>query len=606
MLNTAPMARNSRRAGVAQVANNLLHEPDRLLELVDLVGSVKRMTTVPSDANSLFGSALPDERAVTATVRFHGPLRVTMSNGADITPGSQLRQAILAVLVAAPGQIRSRRSLQDMFWGSVDPARASASLRTALYLLRRDLASLGWDVLSADRQTVALRPGCLVGQAANRPDPCFLEGMDLPLDDCEGFEDWLRSMRQPAEPPEEPALRGGASARQDRSWRIQTAPASRLALGLLPAIHPGIAVWDLCKAEGVLDEIARFFSQITLLDVHDLRNLDQRVAPLPLESGLGPTHWLQALIEPWEDTFRMRLRLVEATTRRLLWLSDPLAFWGTGDSHLAWRLGETITERMRDSPAIADAPNLFPFTAIAALFSLDHDLIRQTETHLLRMIEAGGPPVLQCLFLFTQVFKVNESIGPMADLNIDNLCEMLATIPSSDPLLPLCQSLAGYSVHMLHAENDLAIHLVENAYRLAPSLPLNLDHLAVLRLMRGDMDGAERAFRQCIAAGAFSPWRYTYDVTGSMIYMMQGDLSQSLYFSNQAMFRKPRYLAALRYAMAGLALSDKPQDAQRMLGRLNKLRPGYDLSSWVDGFLRRVPSDLGDRLVCGLKESELL
>ena len=131
-----------------------------------------------------------------AMVTFSGPLRVTLGDGTDITPGSPLRQAILAVLVAAPGQIRARKALQDMFWASADPAHAGASLRSALYLLRKDLNVLGPDWLRADRLTVSLRFGQLVAKGSNLPNAAFLEGMDLPLADCEGFEDWLRTMRQ--------------------------------------------------------------------------------------------------------------------------------------------------------------------------------------------------------------------------------------------------------------------------------------------------------------------------------------------------------------------------------------------------------------------------
>ena len=65
-----------------------------------------------------------------------------MDDGTDATPSSALRQALLAVLVVSPGQARSRKSLQSLFWGDSDGDRAAANLRTALYLLRQDLAAL--------------------------------------------------------------------------------------------------------------------------------------------------------------------------------------------------------------------------------------------------------------------------------------------------------------------------------------------------------------------------------------------------------------------------------------------------------------------------------
>ena len=91
-----------------------------------------------------------------------------------------------------------------------------------------------------------------------------------------------------------------------------------------------------------------------------------------------------------------------------------------------------------------------------------------------------------------------------------------------------------------------------------------------------------------------------------MIHLMRGDMRQSLYFANQSLFRKPRYLAALRYSMIGLALSDRPADAGRMLNRIRVLRPGYDLSLWADGFVTRMPVHLAKSAVQSLRQVELL
>ena len=117
-----------------------------------------------------------------------------MDDGTDATPSSALRQALLAVLVVSPGQARSRKSLQSLFWGDSDGDRAAANLRTALYLLRQDLAAFGPDILLTDRMTIRLHHGRITAQEVERR-PDFLEGLDLGLRGCEAFEDWLRFMR---------------------------------------------------------------------------------------------------------------------------------------------------------------------------------------------------------------------------------------------------------------------------------------------------------------------------------------------------------------------------------------------------------------------------
>ena len=540
-----------------------------------------------------------------AVLTCRGPMRLMLDDGRDVTPQSAMRQAILAVLAYSPGQIRARKFLQDMFWGEAAVSeRAASNLRSALHLLKKDLAVFGGEVLHADRHTVSLVPSRIRLAETESEDAEFLEGLDLDLADCEVFEDWLRQMRSLSNSSEEDLLvRPRVSAGQ---------PVIRhLALGLLAPLHAGVSQAAAFRVEGLVDAIARFLAQTTFLDVHDMRSCARSAVPLPLQSGRGPTHWLQPIVERTTKSSVFRLRLMDAATRRLIWLSEPVALdamiAGFDDDVVAVPLAEMVVHKICLDPPSAASPDLFPLTALVALFSLDDRIISTTEAKLKTIIQSGSHPVMECLYLFTQVFKTHECWGEIgAGIDGGVLRARISALPVSDPLLPLCQSLLGYSAHMLTSENDLGAFLVEEAFERAPKLALNLDHLAVLRLARGDLTGAEEAFSHCIGIGAGSPWRYTYEVTGSMIHLARGDWRKSLYFANQALFRQPRYLGALRYAMAGLALSDKPQDAHRMLNRIQQLRPDFDLSAWAEGVLHRMPLDLGKMMVTGLQRGSLL
>ena len=527
-----------------------------------------------------------------------GAFRIIRDDGQDITPGSMLRQAILAVLICAPRQTKSRKSLQDMFWGEADAARASANLRTALYQLRHDLASLGADALVADRNVVSLTPGRIPAPGADCRGLGFLEGLDLALDGCTGFEDFLREMRLCDTEPEDSA-----------SWTVPDGfcpGRTHLALGLLPPVHVGLTSAELHFADHFVDDVVSCLWQTTSMDVHDLRRLDHPIIPLPVETGRGASHWLQASVEKRAKALRIRIQLMEAGTRRVLWLSEPCDPATEHSADLAYAIGELVLDRLTAEYNTASIPDLFPITAVAAMFSLDPQTILRTEAQLDSMRAARPSCVVECLHAFAQVFKLHEGIAAASDLDADHLCEMLATMRPSDPLLPLCQSLAGYAMHMLGDDSETALLLIDAAYGRSPHLAINLDHLAVLRLMRGDIDRAADAVQQCLRAGAFSPWRYTYDVTGAMVSMARGDFRGALLHANQALLRRPRYLGALRYAMAGLAMSGKTSDARRMLTRIQTLRPGYDISGWAEGLMRRAPTDLSQRLVQGLRQSDIL
>lgn len=599
-MQTCALRANNRTARPTCAPN--LHEnvsdlQDRVLQFRSQGASQGNIIPLEDAPEILQRSCLGDVGARTAKASLMGPFRVISDDGSDITPGSMLRQAILAVLICAPRQIKSRKSLQDLFWGDGTAARASANLRTAIYQLRQDLASLGPDVLVADRNIISLTPGRIVATDADCRGAAFLEGLDLPLEGCAAFEDYLRDMRisDVEEEPAPPVMPG----------RSSLAP-PHLALGLLPPVHVGLTSADLHRADNFVDDVVSYLWQTTSMDVHDLRRLDHPIIPLPIETGRGASHWLQASVEKRATAIRIRIHLMEAGTRRLLWLSELCDPATEHSTDLAYAIGELILDRLTAVRDTASIPDLFPISAVAAMFSLDPQTILRTEAQLDIMRAAQPSCVVECLRAFAQIFKVHEGIAAASEFDADALCELLSAMRTSDPLLPLCQSLAGYAMHMLSDDSDTALLLVDSAYQRSPHLAINLDHLAVLRLMRGDVDRAAEAVQHCLRAGAFSPWRYTYEVTGAMVSMARGDFRQSLLHANQALFRRPRYLGALRYAMAGLAMSGKTSDARRMMTRIQTLRPGYDISGWAEGLMRRAPTDLSQRLVQGLRQSDIL
>lgn len=425
--------------------------------------------------------------------------------------------------------------------------------------------------------------------------------MDLQLLDCEGFEDWLREKRSEIDFFDE-----RSHLKIYPSAHLLSSSSRPLALGFLPTIHAGLKSADLVRTNSVLDSIARSVSQTTELDIHDMRGFDVESVPLPIETGTGPTHLLQPLAERRDGRLQVSLRLREAGSQRIAWISEPVDAFHTSSEDQAAVATETLLEYLATCRVSSDAPDLFPWTAITALFSLNDELICRTEEQIERMIDAGAPKVFECLRLFAQVFKENEGVELAPHIAPEALCELVAEVPNSNPMLPLWQSLAGYSAHMLLGENDLAEQFLESSYTRAPTLALNLDHLAVLRMMRGDLTGAEAAFQRCQKVGASSPWRYTYDVTGSMLAMARGDYRTSLMFANHALMRKPRFIGALRYAMAGFALIENQKDALRMRSRIRSLRPDYDMDGWTENMSRRTPRNLSTALIASFQRSGIV
>lgn len=144
-------------------------------------------------------------------------LNISMFGGVVVTySGLEVRlhirkmQALLAFLILE-GKRCSRDMLIGRLWSDVPEANARASLRQAVYQLRKDLSELGCDYLDSDKLGVGLSPENVetdidaVVQAADADvvhslllkTPRLTESLLVDLEDVDpSFQDWLRAKRQ--------------------------------------------------------------------------------------------------------------------------------------------------------------------------------------------------------------------------------------------------------------------------------------------------------------------------------------------------------------------------------------------------------------------------
>lgn len=149
--------------------------------------------------------------------RVKSKLNVSMFGGVVVTySGLEVRlhirkmQALLAFLILE-GKRCSRDMLIGRLWSDVPEANARASLRQAVYQLRKDLSELGCDYLDSDKLGVGLSPENVetdidaVVRAADADvvhslllkTPRLTETLLVDLEDVDpSFQDWLRAKRQ--------------------------------------------------------------------------------------------------------------------------------------------------------------------------------------------------------------------------------------------------------------------------------------------------------------------------------------------------------------------------------------------------------------------------
>jgi hypothetical protein len=254
-----------------------------------------------------------------------GPLRLTDTEGVDLTPRSRKAQGLLALVGTSPGLRRSRAWLQDKLWSNRGPEQGAASLRQCLTNVRLGLGR-HVDCLKTEAGWIALDPG----KVRVRSEPAdsdadggleFLEGLDIR--DPE-FEHWIRDQRL------------HYAERADRSARGLVQGGAKRAGSDEPvhgSVRPTVGLATQGKSRGsdaehavsnfALDLVARSLLGCADVDVIDFRvrpDMGRHCTPL-----VGPDWLLHAASSVLGDRVRLTLKLSRFGEGLVLW-TDTATF----------------------------------------------------------------------------------------------------------------------------------------------------------------------------------------------------------------------------------------------------------------------------------------
>ena len=153
----------------------------------------------------------PDRQSTRALARIQilGPMRATSYLGSDILPRGRKARSILGCLCLASGERLARNRIAAMLWDRVPEFQARASFRQSFRELVVAFGPLAKELISADRETIALKTAdCWIdalavlapefGQGAHRSELASYCQGEL-LEELDGisvaFDHWLLSER---------------------------------------------------------------------------------------------------------------------------------------------------------------------------------------------------------------------------------------------------------------------------------------------------------------------------------------------------------------------------------------------------------------------------
>ncbi|MEM7319217.1 MAG: hypothetical protein AAF408_09380, partial [Pseudomonadota bacterium] len=123
-------------------------------------------------------------------VNLRGHFSVTDSAGTNVAPRGQKERALIALLALSPEQHRTRKWIQERLWSDRFPEQASASLRRAIYSIRKQIDDKS-AFLQSDRNSVWLDKTVDINSAEPK-SARLLE--DIHVNDS-AFADWAEQIR---------------------------------------------------------------------------------------------------------------------------------------------------------------------------------------------------------------------------------------------------------------------------------------------------------------------------------------------------------------------------------------------------------------------------
>lgn len=424
-----------------------------------------------------------------------GPFGLFAPDGRRIEISSQKGMALFALVVGAPGGVRSRRKLESMLWGSRGQKQAQDSLRRELSNLRGLLAAHdAGHLLITETKRVAVAIDRIdvdiFALGLGPPDrrtlrtADFLEGLDLP--DCDEFEDWLRDEREriramieldvpePVTAASASEVFGGAVPHAEEAL-AESAP--RLPPKPSLAVLPFQVVGDAGQAwlgAGIADEVSvclSAFPQLFIVSSNAARLLaEQEVVRPEIGRRLGVRYLLEGSVLRDAGQLRVSVALIEAAGGEQMWAGS---FIGEADG--SFTLQNQIAERI--------APQIWS--------KVDH---AERQRGLRRIGPVSGD--------YERYWRANAVSRSWDRESIAEAIALSMELVETDPTCPWATSLAAYcnSIDwMLHHSPDReavlrrAIRYYQAAMRYGADNVEALGYCAgTLVNIRGDMDMADR------------------------------------------------------------------------------------------------------------------
>lgn len=506
-----------------------------------------------------------------------GSFRLTDEDGVEIPLSGRLGPALIAVLATSHRQSKSRDALRAMLWPRSPDKQSTASLRSLLSALRKELGSHAKQLV-ADRRMVRLEGVTLLPHQ----DPTLAFFDDAP-GLGEVFEDWLSTERSRAQTAK-------TAVRPDLS--MQPAPPTRVCVALYP---PDVTTDDPHANHVVgriVGQIRQHLCLMDMTDVLDLSIMDESgITPPTTLAQRPPDVALLVSLSKVGNFAEVGIRIFEPITKQVLWSASVSADQSTTFLLSPAQLDEFVNQAV-DSLNVAclrmlEAGHLGRRASPQSIFGAVHKVLGmsvQGQSAARQFFRSRAELENSAIAAAWYAFSLANTLGEGGDRQdileeADAYCRRAVTLdPSNALVLALIAHVQGFVLRRL----DIGAELARSARQIAPTLAIAWDMSAMNALYRGNIDDAAQFSEKAVRLGRFSPYKPLFESSQAITTSLAGNHKKAIKIAKCVLDRVPNFLAVERHLSGSLAATGQIEESRRLIQKVQMRDPGFVVNRLSD------------------------
>ncbi len=524
-------------------------------------------------SNHEFSDGSPQVDAGSLRLSVAGPFRLTTPMGKEINVSERKAQGLIALLALSEARTRTREYLIDHLWSRSDRASGSASLRSCLSKVRREL--LEWNhLLTADSRLVRLSSEIecdiewstmAVKSISGISAPVLLDGL-MTRDPV--FDNWLSKKRDLLR---EKFNRSVGNSNIDAYYGHSRNQPAWIMLSPPDLSAPQEQIF---LAHVLGETIARGIGETASVDV----------SSYPRDY---PGLLLQTRVITGEKRANVHISIKSTHSHTLLWSITDVLPMNTDQliitpqfSRLTNQAIDIALAKLRDIGFETEhgRSSVLCIDAIHRMFKLDPEEITRADKLLDEAFELNPRGIYLAWKAYIRNFFIGERLGSDFPRYLDEAKYYAKRSLELEPYNATALALLSHVHCFLLKDPALGHELAERALQFSPSHPLAMAYLGQAKIHLGQFDVAYELSKAALQASGPGPHYYSLVFQNCMAAAANNDVRRALEFGLRAHALEPHYRPPMRYIF-GLALNigDRAQ-AQTVFEEMRALEADFSLS----------------------------